>query len=154
VTSAKRHPRTLQARAVGYLVHREYSRAELREKLLAIGEQTPSPADVDAVLDALAARGYLSDTRFASAVVRQKRGALARRALAATLKARGVSDDEASAAIAAAGIDDEAALSALWRRRFGKPPADERAKARQVRFLQSRGFDLSAILKLLRTPPD
>ena len=30
-------------------------------------------------------------------------------------------------------------------------PANDREKARQVRFLQSRGFELSAILKLLRT---
>jgi hypothetical protein len=39
----------------------------------------------------------------------------------------------------------------LWQRRFGAAPANDREKARQVRFLQSRGFELSAILKLLRT---
>src|SRR5438093_380804 len=49
-----------------------------------------------------------------------------------------------------AETDDEKALRALWQRRFGKPPTDERAKARQVRFLQARGFALSAIFKLLR----
>ena len=32
-------------------------------------------------------------------------------------------------------------------------PNDEREKARQVRFLQGRGFSLSAIVKLLRDPP-
>jgi len=42
------------------------------------------------------------------------------------------------------------ALEALWRRRFGTAPADDREKARQVRFLHARGFALSAILKLLR----
>jgi regulatory protein len=52
--------------------------------------------------------------------------------------------------VSEAGLDDAAALAALWQRRFGRPPADEREKARQVRFLQSRGFALSAILKLLR----
>ena len=40
-------------------------------------------------------------------------------------------------------------MVALWRRRFGAPPANDREKARQVRFLQSRGFALSAIFKLL-----
>jgi regulatory protein len=145
--------RTLQARAVGYLARRDYSRAELRAKLLSANAERLEAEEVDAVLDALAARGYLSDTRFASAVVRQKRGTLAKRALAATLKAKGVGDDEASAAISAAGIDDADALAALWRRRFGRIPADEREKARQVRFLQRRGFELSAILKLLRDPP-
>ena len=38
-------------------------------------------------------------------------------------------------------------------RKFGAPPADDRDKARQVRFLQSRGFALAAIFKLLRNPP-
>lgn len=153
VTNAKRPPRTLQTRAVGYLARREYSRAELRAKLLAAGAETPAPTEVDAVLDALAARGFLSDARFASAIVRQKHGAVSRRALAETLKAKGVAAEAASAAIDAAGIDDAAALVSLWRRKFGRPPADEREKARQVRFLQRRGFDLAAILKLLRQPP-
>ena len=44
-------------------------------------------------------------------------------------------------------------MVALWRRRFGTPPANDKEKARQVRFLQSRGFSLSAIIKLLRNPP-
>jgi regulatory protein len=154
VTNSKRPPRTLQARAIGHLARREYSRAELRAKLLAAGtEAPPAPAEVDAVLDALAARGFLSDTRFASAVVRQKQGSVSRRAIAETLKAKGVSAEAASAAIEAAGIDDGAALAALWQRKFGRPPADQREKVRQVRFLASRGFELSAILKLLRHPP-
>ncbi len=56
-------------------------------------------------------------------------------------------------ALAGADTDDAATLVALWRRRFGRAPADDREKARQVRFLQSRGFGLSAIFKLLRDPP-
>ena len=36
---------------------------------------------------------------------------------------------------------------ALWQRRFGAPPRDEREKARQVRFLQARGYGLSAALQ-------
>jgi len=67
------------------------------------------------------------------------------------LKAKGVDAEVIASAVAEACGDDESALLALWRRRFGHAPADERERARQVRFLQSRGFALSAILKLLRT---
>ena len=42
-------------------------------------------------------------------------------------------------------------MLALWQRRFGTPPANDSEKARQIRFLQSRGFELSAIFKMLRT---
>ncbi len=158
VTADARRPpgpaKSLQALAVGYLARREYSRAELRRKLLAAGKATPAAAeDVDAVLDLLAAQGYLSDARFAKAVVRQKSGAYSKRALAQALKAKGVTGEAATEALAGAEVDDDAVLVALWRRRFGKAPANDREKARQIRFLQSRGFALSAIFKLLRKPP-
>jgi regulatory protein len=141
---------SLKARAVGLLARREYSRAELRDKLVATGA-TRDAAEI--VLDEIAALGYLSDARFAKALVRQKTGAMSKRAISASLKAKGVDADTASAALAASEVDDEAAMVALWRRRFGSPPANDREKARQVRFLQSRGFALSAIFKLLRNPP-
>jgi regulatory protein len=147
-----RPPRTLKARAIGFLARRDYARAELRAKLLALADG-PSRDEVDALLDELAALGYLSDSRFAHAVVRQKAGGWSRRAIAGTLKAKGVTGDDAAAALAGHDVDDDAALVALWRRRFGRPPADAREEARQVRFLQSRGFSLTAIFKLLRHPP-
>jgi regulatory protein len=65
----------------------------------------------------------------------------------------GVTNSLPAEALAGADADDGATLVALWRRRFGRAPADDRERARQVRFLQSRGFGLSAILRLLRDPP-
>ncbi len=149
-----RHPKSLQARAVGYLARREYSRAELRSKLLAApGAAATTAEDVDVVLDLLASQGYLSDARFAKAVVRQKSGGFSKRAIVHALKSKGVTGDAAMAALATAELDDDAALVALWLRKFGKLPANDREKSRQIRFLQRRGFALSAILKLMREPP-
>jgi regulatory protein len=151
-----RPPKTLKARAIALLARREYSRAELRDKLAA-GSDHDRGADgadaVEAILDELAALGFLSETRFAQSVVRQKSGGYSKRAIGATLKARGVGGDAATDALAGVDIDDLDAMVALWRRRFGAPPANDKEKARQVRFLQSRGFSLSAIFKLLRNPP-
>jgi regulatory protein len=108
---------------------------------------------VRVALDELAALGYLSDERYARAIATQRVGRYSRRSIAGELRAKGVAAGAIDAALAEAAIDDETALAALWQRRFGKLPVDEREKARQVRFLQTRGFALSAILKLLRTPP-
>ena len=124
----------------------------MRAKLSAGGDA--EPAEVDRVLDELVALGYLSDARFANAVVAHKSATHSRRAIGAALKAHGVDDEAIAAAIEGGAIDDERAMIALWRRRFGKAPADDREKARQVRFLQSRGFPLSAVLKMLRDPPE
>jgi regulatory protein len=145
-----RQPRTLEQRALALLARREYARAELRERLLAAGAARD---DVDATLERLAAQGYLSDDRYARAVVLRKEGGYSKRAIGAELRAKGVAAETSVAAVAEIDADDQATLVALWRRRFGRAPADDREKARQVRFLQSRGFSLSAILKLLRDPP-
>ena len=146
---ARKRP-SLKARAIGFLARREYARAELRERLLATGAERE---EVDALLDSLAEEGYLSDVRYANALVRQKSGGYSRRAIAHTLKSKGVAGETAAGALAEAEPDDYATMVALWQRRFGTAPANDREKARQVRFLQSRGFGLSAIFKLLRDPP-
>ena len=149
-----RPPKTLKARAIALLARREYSRVELRDRLAAGGDHDAAGADaVETLLDELAALGFLSDARFAQSVVRQKSGGYSRRAIGAALKARGVGGDAATDALAGIEVDDLDAMVALWRRRFGRPPANDKEKARQVRFLQSRGFALSAIFRLLRNPP-
>jgi regulatory protein len=151
---ASRSPNPLKARAISLLARREYSRSELRGKLLAgVERDTVAAADVEAMLDELAALGYLSDARFATAITQQKSRGFSKRSIGATLKASGVSSDIAADALASVELDDSATLVALWRRRFGRAPANDKEKARQVRFLQSRGFPLSAIFKLLRNPP-
>jgi regulatory protein len=147
---AARPPKSVRARAVAALARHEYSRAELRAKLIAAGA---APQETDAALDEVAALGYLSDARYAQAEVSRKAGTHSRRAIAESLKAKGVATDIAAAALATTDVDDRDVMVALWRRRFGAAPANQREKARQVRFLQSRGFALSAILRLLRDPP-
>ena len=140
-------PVSLKSRAVGLLARREYARAELAERLTAGGAPR---GEIAAVLDELAARGLQSDERYARALVAHKAAGHSRQWIRGELKRQSVAAHAIDAALDDAALDDDAALLALWQRRFGVPPADERAKARQVRFLRSRGFELSAILRLLR----
>jgi regulatory protein len=149
----ERSPGTLRERAIALLARRDYARTELRQRLLRGDHGAVARAEVDALLDELVALGYLSDERFAQTTVTRKSGSYSRRAIAEGLKAQGVASETVAEALAGAGVDDDVALLALWQRRFGRAPRDEREKARQVRFLQSRGFDLSAIFKLLRSLP-
>ena len=103
------------------------------------------------MLDELAAQGLLSDDRYARSVVLRKAGSHSARAITETLKAQDVAGETVRQALAQREVDDDAVMRALWQRRFGEPPRDERDKAKQVRFLQSRGFALSVILRFLRT---
>jgi regulatory protein len=140
-------PQTLKSQAIRLLARREYARSELEEKLAAKGADRN---ELRLMLDELTSLGFLSDERYARTVANQKAGRYSRRSIAGGLKAKGVGTDAIDAALLEADASDESTLLALWQRRFGRVPADEREKARQVRFLQSRGFALSAILKLLR----
>lgn len=130
------------------LARREYGRAELTQRLVRRG----APADeVEGVLNEMQQLGLLSDARYAHSLVTQMSGRYSRRTIEHTMKSQSV-EAEAVADVNSelAVIDDAADALALLTRRFPDPPANDREKARQVRFLQSRGYSLSLILRLLR----
>ena len=142
-------PRTLKQRAVGLLARREYSRAELEARLAV--STGADRSEIEPVLDELERAGYLSDARFAGALVRQKAAGYAKRAIAHALREKGVAAPVATEALAALGNEDEFARAvALWQRRFGRAPADEREKSRQMRFLLARGYAPGIALRVLR----
>ena len=144
---AKRAEPSLRARALRLLARREHSRDELRRKLaIHAGEGE----DVESILDDLAQRGWLSDLRFAEQTIRAKARRFGPFKLAQQLRARGVDEEAIAAAFHAAGADGQSSLEAVWKSRFREMPGDERELARQVRFLQGRGFALDDILRYLK----
>jgi regulatory protein len=153
--SAVPPPASAKVLAVRMLARRDYSRAELTQRLARRGI---APVDIAVALDDLAAAGYLCDARYASAVVAQRSGRYGKRAIAYALREKGIGAPDANAAMAPLGASDELAdATALWRQRFGTAPANQREKAKQVRFLLSRGYGLSVALRVLRaagTPID
>ena len=135
--------------AIRLLAGREHSRFELRRKLLA---RRHAAADIDRVLDALAADGLQSDDRFAESYVRsclgRGQGPLKIRA---SLKQRGIDDDLAAAAVDLDDGDWRALAEAARGKRFGSaPPEDRRQWAKQARFLAGRGFPSDIVGHVLR----
>jgi regulatory protein len=143
-----RAPVSAKVAAIRMLARREYGRAELTQRLLARGIVRD---EIERSLDELEQLGYLSDTRYAQGVVAQKAGRFAKRAIVHALKEKGVATPAAAEALAALeGGDELADATALWRRRFGAAPANDKEKARQVRFLLARGYSPSIAFKVLR----
>ena len=143
-----KQPLSLKASAIRLLARREYARAELHSRLLRLGATRD---EVERVLDELEQSGYLSDARFAQALVAQKAGRYGKRAIAHQLRQKQVAPAAAIDALASIALTDEVAdATALWQRRFGVLPKDDRDKARQVRFLQARGYSITVALKVLR----
>ena len=141
---------SLRAQALRFLARREHSRAELRRKLAA---RACEGENVEGLLDDLASRGWLSDARFAEQAARAKARRYGPIKLAHYLRGRGVDEEAIAAGLAAAGADGASSLAAVWRARFGEPPADDRERSRQVRFLQQRGFALEEVLRFLKSRP-
>ncbi len=141
---------SLRERALGYLTRREYSRQELYRKLLPYaGEE-----DLDGLLEEFRQRGWISDARYADQMVHARRGKYGSLKLAHELRAQGVSEDLVSQAVSEVREDELGTAQALWRKKFGAPPASREEWAKQARYLQGRGFGMDTIKAVLRGEPD
>jgi len=133
--------------AMNLLARREQSARELREKLQRrfAGPDLPPEAlepMIEAVLDKLAKDNLQSDERFTEAFVtmrkRQGKGPLR---IDQELRQKGVVGALIDAHLDSADEEWWALAQETKARRFGEQPAETlKEKARQVRFLQYRGF--------------
>ncbi len=145
---------SLKGRALRYLAQREHSRAELARKLW---RHTEAGEGIDAALDELAAHGLLSDERAAASVLVSQAPRSGERRLKQTLQAKGLAPELVARTLAQARGSEFERAQALWQRRFGSVPQDAAERARQIRFLQGRGFGFELIARVLRTaglPPE
>jgi regulatory protein len=138
--------KALRVAALRLLTRRDYSRAELRAKLAALAE---SEEQLEAVLAALQAERLLSDQRYATqrVVARASRYGDAR--LKQELRQQGVSDEDISTALPEGG-DEAMRCRAVLARKFHQPAQTREELARQMRFLQYRGFSSDVIRRVMR----
>jgi regulatory protein len=126
-------------RAMNFLARREHSRAELRVKL-AVREY--SPEDIEAAIKGLVADGLVSDERFAECFIvsRQRKGQGPVR-IRMELKKRGVDSATIRLYLDDVVHDWNTLARKVRNRKFGEVvPAEFKEKARQMRFLEYRGF--------------
>ncbi len=139
--------RSLKARALGYLSRREYSRAELAHKLKPYVEETDS---LDTVLDALQAENWLSDSRFAESLIHRRASRLGTSRILGELKQHALNPALVEEASAQLRETELARAQAVWRKKFGQLPQTPAERAKQARFLASRGFSGATIGKILK----
>lgn len=133
------------------LARRDHSRQELGRKLEAHAD---GREEIEALLDDLQVLGSLSEERVADQVVRAAAGRYGAGKVQQQLHDRGVSPEIAVQAWARAREAELDSARLVWRKRFGRPPADLLERARQVRFLEQRGFDSEVIRQLLGPDPE
>lgn len=111
----------------------------------------PAP-EVDALLDWLSARGYLSDQRFVDSRIHARQGRYGNLRIERELAQHGLAPD----AQARQQLRDTELARAreVWERKYGAPAADTAERLRQMRFLAGRGFSSVVIRRVLRGLPD
>ncbi len=133
-------PKQIRLKAMDFLARREYGQTELIKKLADKGYKRTI---VEEEVERLADEGLQSDTRFAEGFVQsrinQGKGPVLIRA---DLAHRGVDDGIIDEAIESADIDWFELAAAEREKKFGPDqPPNFKEKARQMRFLQYRGFE-------------
>jgi regulatory protein len=137
----------LRSRALRLLARREHSRHELRNKLAASCADT---AALEALLDQLEQRGWMSEGRLVEQMLHTRGRKLGAARLLHELGEKKVSVEALERARAALRETELQRAREVWRKRFGVVPATPAERAKQARFLQSRGFALAIVTKLWR----
>jgi regulatory protein len=144
-------PSKLLRAAIALLSRRDFSRAELRSRLLRAAGAQADQGEVERALDAAQAQGLLSEDRLIEGFIRTRQARFGPARLRYELSRRGISEDRIDAALSLAACDEYAVAHALWVKRFKSYSSDDaREQARQARFLASRGFSHDVIRRVLK----
>jgi len=147
------NPVEARKKAMDYLARREYGRLELEQKLAAAGFETTIAS---AAVAKLSGEGLQDDSRFVENFVRsrinQGKGPVR---IHQELDERGLAASLVDDALEATGEDWVELARTVRHKKFGAGvPRDFKEKARQMRFLQYRGFDSDQIQAAMQAHGD
>ena len=162
---------SLKARALRLLSMREYSRkglaAKLEEGVARISklnsaedgaelstQEIPLKIQIEAVLDDFEARGWLSDERFAEALVRRRSERFGARKIQDELAQAGVDGLKTVELLRNLKETEYQRAHELWLRKFGVLATEQKERARQYRYLASKGLSSAVVSRVVAGRPD
>jgi len=128
---------SLKGRALRLLSGREHSRTELERKLQRYEEE---PGTLALALDDLQAKGFISEQRVVASVVNRRAAKFGLSRIRQELQEKGLAPELVAEAVSGLRTTELARAREVWQKKFGKSPQDAAERARQMRFLASRGF--------------
>lgn len=148
-------PLSLKGRALRLLGGREHSRAELERKLVA---HALEPGELARVLDELEAKGFISAQRVVDSVVHRRASRLGAARIRHELQQKGLDAGLVQEAVAGLQASELQRAREVWRKKFGAGRLHDgeavsatgaAERARQMRFLASRGFSGETIRRVV-----
>lgn len=137
---------SLKGRALRFLSRREHTRSELERKLKSYEEE---PGTLAQALDELQTKGYLSEQRAAESLVHQRAALYGAARLRQEMQDKGLARELIEQTLAGLKDSELARAREVWRRKFEALPATVQERARQSRFLLTRGFSGDVVRRVL-----
>ncbi|MCM3377996.1 recombination regulator RecX, partial [Bacillus licheniformis] len=125
---------------------REHSRAELLRKLAPHEE---APGELAQALDELQAKGFIDEQRVIDSVIHRRAARLGASRVRQELQAKGLPPEAVAQAVDGLRGTEVDRAREVWRKKFGRAPADAAERARQMRFLAARGFGGESIRRVV-----
>ncbi|WP_416547127.1 recombination regulator RecX [Limnohabitans sp. DCL3] len=138
---------SLKGRALRLLSQREHSRSELERKLAPHEEV---PGELAKALDELQGRDFINDGRAIESVVHRRSGKLGAARVQQELAAKGLTGEAVAEAMAHLRDTEVERAREVWRKKFGERASDANARAKQIRFLMTRGFNPEVVRKVVQ----
>ena len=137
----------LRERALRLLARREHTRAELAKKLSRFVEEDD---DLNGLIEDLTNTGLVCDQRFAEHFINAKQKRFGHLKIAHELRAKGLNAETITQLTVTSREQELESARAVWQRKFPTPPTSSAEKAKQMRFLQGRGFSSDTIYRLFK----
>ena len=138
---------SLKARALRLLARREYSRAELERKLAAHADE---PGELAQAREVVSALGVSNEERVAASLLHRRAPRLGAARVLQEMKAKGLGAAALAEAAAQLRETELERARAVWQKKFGAPAASLAERAKQARFLASRGFSGDVVRRVLQ----
>jgi regulatory protein len=111
----------------------------------------PTLEELSFVLDSLEQCGLLSAGRMVEQVVHVRRSKFGSRRIVHELQQKGIDEDLIAAALPHLKETELETARTVWRKKFGAMPINAKERAKQIRFLMSRGFTSEIIRQVLQS---
>jgi regulatory protein len=105
--------------------------------------------DIQAILDDLKKRGWLSDARFTEQLIHARKSKFGTLRVANELREKGIDEFLIEEALEEFKPNEFENALKICKKKFTEPPNSREDWAKQARFLQSRGFSFETIKKVL-----
>ncbi|BBP00007.1 recombination regulator RecX [Sulfuriferula nivalis] len=138
--------KSLRARALDALARREHTRLELQRKL---SPHSEDPEILSRLLDDFEQRGWLSDARYAEQRAHASQSRYGSRKIEYELRQQGVAESLISTTLDNLKASEFERALQVWLKKYGTPANTPKDRNQQMRFLQSRGFEMEVIYRVV-----